>query len=32
MEKGEEISGRAFAAAIDHIEREIAEHLLPPAA
>jgi hypothetical protein len=32
MANGEEISGRAFAAAIDHIEREIAGHLFPPAA
>lgn len=32
MANGEEISGRVLVAAIDHIEREIAEHLLPPAA
>jgi hypothetical protein len=32
MVGGEEISGCALVAAIDHIEREIADNLLPPEA
>jgi hypothetical protein len=32
MASGEEISGYALVAAIDRIEREIADHLLPPEA